>query len=254
VRQRQTGRVFTAEASCATGFQSHACSSLRPVHRTHRQPKRYRRALAHRSSFDVPEFVVTGFLEVAPDAGDMGRALGTWGEGAAPSTGGAVRSASVILGRALHRRTPRRSRPGAPGPLAGRRVTRPDGQPRRPAPGAAVRSCRAREDRSRSGARRPAATGPGRRHGPQPPAAQLFRSSSGGSRFRPRSHRADRPGPGSSASSPGNSMTAASTTVTSAHCPSSSGRYWRHTGTGSASVVLPTCADVSPRALLQYPS
>ena len=42
-RQRQRGRVFTAEASCATGSQSLTCSSLRPVHRTHRQPERYAR-------------------------------------------------------------------------------------------------------------------------------------------------------------------------------------------------------------------
>jgi hypothetical protein len=32
-----TGRVSTAKASCATGSQSPTCSSLRPVHRTHRR-------------------------------------------------------------------------------------------------------------------------------------------------------------------------------------------------------------------------
>ena len=51
VRQRHKGRVFTAEANCATGAQSQACSSLRPVHRTHRRPRRYARpALTHRSA------------------------------------------------------------------------------------------------------------------------------------------------------------------------------------------------------------
>ncbi len=64
MRQRQTGRVSTAEASCATGSQSQACSSLRPVHRTHRQTERYRRALAHRSSPRVSGLVVAGYCRI----------------------------------------------------------------------------------------------------------------------------------------------------------------------------------------------
>ncbi len=71
MRQRQTGRVLTAEASCATGSQSQACSSLRPVHRTHRQLKRYRRAPLHIGAHCGSVNSSDGFPEVAPDAEGM---------------------------------------------------------------------------------------------------------------------------------------------------------------------------------------
>ncbi len=95
MRQRQTGRVFTAEASCATGFQSQTCSSLRPVHRTHRQLKRYRRAPLHigaHSAFD--KLVVTGFCGVL-------LRLTAWGAEAVPATerGGWILNASAASGR-----------------------------------------------------------------------------------------------------------------------------------------------------------
>jgi hypothetical protein len=73
VRQRQTGRVFTAEASCATGSQSLTCSSLRPVHRTHRQPRRYRREPLHIGAHSgSAQFVVTSPCTLMRTVAPMG--------------------------------------------------------------------------------------------------------------------------------------------------------------------------------------
>jgi hypothetical protein len=139
--------------------------------------------------------------------------VGTWEPAAPLSTapdGGRASNNAASVNVAPRKNTLVRTGPPP------RRTGRNDALPRRPAGGAVDRSPRAAAVRSPSGARPPAATGPGSRAARRPPAERRCRWSSGGSRFVSLSSRPAGTGRGCSANSPASWMTATSTTGT---CP-----------------------------------